>query len=416
MKQFFADKKAQAQALAKKQDQPQLPEVWDFFEVGENGDWPRVAALYRTLRRGAYQYSGGRKEPLLQTTVWQPVNECFGAYEQCAHGEEKYLTNFARGILDSIPPGSIYFGGTDPGRWLVTAFSKSHAQADPCFVLTQNALADALYLKYLRLMYGDLMATPSDADSQRAFAEYVAEAGQRLKEDKLKPGENVTEEDGKVQVSGQVAVMEINARIARVVFEANPKHEFFIEESFPLEWMYPHLTPHGLIMKIEREPLAALPEKSLQDDRKYWTRFTDGAVGKWLTPETSVETVCKFAMTVFERKEAGQFRSDPKFVQNDYACKTFSKLRSSIAGVYAWRIKNTTSGAQKKRMTKEADFAFRQAFALCPYSPEAVFRYANLLVDQGRKKDAKLLAETAARLDPSNGGFARLVADLAESK
>ena len=39
----------------------------------------------------------------------------------------------------------------------------------------------------------------------------MADARRRLQEKKLKPGEDVKEVDGKVQVSGQVAVMAINA-------------------------------------------------------------------------------------------------------------------------------------------------------------------------------------------------------------
>jgi len=416
VKQFFTDKKAQAQALAKKEGKPQMDEVWDFFEAGENGDWKRVSGLYRTLRRGAYQYEGGRKEPLLQTTAWQPVNESFGAYDECANWEEKYLAIFTKEILDSIPRGSIYFGGTDPGRWLITAFSKSHTKADPCFVLTQNALADGLYLKYLRLMYGDRIAIPTEEDSSHAFEDYVADAGQRLKDDKLKPGENVTDFDGKVQVSGQVAVMAINARLARKIFDTNPHREFYIEESFPLDWMYPHLTPNGLIMKIERTPQAEMPEKTVRKDQDYWKRFTDRALGKWLTAETSVAMVCEFATTVFESKDLEKFKSDPKFVRNDYACKSFSKLRSSIGGVYAWRVKYSSSGDEKKRMVNEADLAFRQAFALCPYSPEAVFRYTDLLVEQGRKKDALVLVQTSQRLDPRNGTFGTLIRQLEENK
>jgi len=53
-------------------------------------------------------------------------------------------------------------------------------------------------------------------------------------------------------------------------------------------------------------------------------------------------------------------------------------------------------------MLKEADFAYRQAWALCPYSPEAIFRCANLLVDQQRKFDALVVAETAARVIPAD--------------
>jgi hypothetical protein len=416
VKQFFTQKTEQAHALAKIEQQEQAPEVWDFFAAGENGDWQGVANLYRTLRRGAYQYEGGRKDKRLVTMVWQPVNECFGAYEECANMSEKYSAMFAREILDSIPRGSIYFGGTDPGRWLPTAFSKSHSKADPCFTLTQNALADGLYLKYLRTMYGDRIYTPTDEDSQKAFSQYLDDAKQRLKDGKLKPGEDVRDVDGKIQVSGQVAVMSINALLAKKVFDANPRKEFFIEESFPLDWMYPHLSPHGLIMKITRTPLKELPKDAVQKDQEYWKRFTDGALGKWLSPTTSVDQVCDFATTVFENKEAGDYGSDEKFVRNDYACKTFSKLRSSMAGVYAWRAKHSASPEEKQRMGTAADFAFRQAFALCPYSPEAVFRYVNLLVDQGRKKDALKLIETAEQIDPRNSGIANLHSEVEQMK
>ena len=61
-------------------------------------------------------------------------------------------------------------------------------------------------------------------------------------------------------------------------------------------------------------------------------------------------------------------------------------------------------------MTKEADFAFRQAWALCPASPEAIFRYVQLLVSSNRLDDARLVAETSLKLDPQN----TQVKDLAE--
>ena len=412
LKEFFVQKEDQAHALAKEENSEQAPEVWAFFKAGKEGDWKNVGSIYRTLRSGAYQYEGTRTDKRLVTMAWQPVNEAYGAYEGFSQGAEDYVVMFGREILDSLPRGSIYFGGTDPGRWLVTAFSKSHANADPCFVLTQNALADGLYLKYLRTMYGRRIVTPSDSDSQKAFADYVADAEKRLKEGTLKPGENATILNGKTQVSGQVAVMEINARIARIIFDANPKQEFFIEESFPLDWMYPYLSPNGLIMKINRKPPAELASEVLRKDREYWTRFVDRALGQWLTPGTSIKDVCDFVTTVFERKEDADYQADEKFVRNAYVCKTYSKLRSSIAGVYAWRWKNSKTPEEKQRMAKETDLAFRQAYALCPYSPEAVYRYTSWLTEQARTKDALLLAQTAARLDPRNSKFAKLVEDL----
>jgi tetratricopeptide (TPR) repeat protein len=66
----------------------------------------------------------------------------------------------------------------------------------------------------------------------------------------------------------------------------------------------------------------------------------------------------------------------------------------------------------QQRMIKEADFAFRQAFAFCPYSPEAVFRYVNLLLALNRIDDALIVARTCQKLDPNNGQIVDLVKRL----
>ena len=67
-------------------------------------------------------------------------------------------------------------------------------------------------------------------------------------------------------------------------------------------------------------------------------------------------------------------------------------------------------------MIKEADFTFRQAFAFCPYSPEAVFRYVQLLATAGRMEDALLIAQTCQKLDPYNEQVKGLVRNLGEAR
>jgi hypothetical protein len=402
LKKFFVEKRVQAKALATAENKEPMPEVWDFFAAGEKGDWTTVASLYSQLRGGAR----------LEMMVWYPVKECYWGYEGCANFSERYVTNFARAILDSMPRGSIYFGGNYGALDLPTAFSRSHEKADPCFILSQNALADNLYLQYLQAMYGDRIKLPSTNDSRKVVDEYTQDAGKRLKTGKLKPGEDVKEVDGKVQVAGQMAVIAIYGRLAQMVFEANPRQEFFVAESFPLDWMYPHLESHGLIMKLNRQPLEKIPDDIVQKDAEYWTRFIKGALGQWLTPTTSVEVVCDFAQSVFVRHEQEPFQPDEQFVRNSNACKTYSKLRGAQAGVYLWRAKQSQSPEEKQRMEKAADLAFRQAFALCPSSPEALYRYVSLLVDQKRFQDARRLAEVAQILDPTGSIYRQLLEEL----
>ena len=63
-------------------------------------------------------------------------------------------------------------------------------------------------------------------------------------------------------------------------------------------------------------------------------------------------------------------------------------------------------------MAEAADLAFRQAYALDPASPEAVFRYVNLLREESRIPDALQVAETALRVVQQNDPLKELVGEL----
>jgi beta-lactamase regulating signal transducer with metallopeptidase domain len=399
LRAFFSEKAAQARQLAG--TNTVAPEVWPFFDAGMRGDWQTATNLWTAMRKRAHQYEGTISDDTLDK-VWGPILELDLAWEQYTGWTEKYVLAYGNDIINSIPPGSIYFGGTDPGRGVITAMSKSHVDADPFFTLTQNALADGTYLDYLTAMYGGKIYTATHDDMQNAFDEYSTNAQRRLNEHKLQPGEQVTVKHGKVQVSGQVAVMGINALIAKAIFDHNPDRDFYIEESFPLDWMSPYLSPNGLIMKINRQPLPALSDATVQADHEYWSRYLQPMLGHWLKDDTSVADVTAFVEKIYLKHDLTGFTGDRVWVQDTWAQKAYSKLRSSIGGVYAWRVANSKSPEEKEQMIKAADFAFRQAYALCPQSPEAVFRYANLLVSLGRVNDARLLAETTLKFDPEN--------------
>ena len=242
-----------------------------------------------------------------------------------------------------MPKGSIYFGGTDYGRFVIATVNALQ-KPSPVFCITQNALADNTYAAHLRAVYGDSIWLPKEADSARAFQRYVEEvrSGKRGKNAELKM------EDGRVQVSGVLGVMEINGILCEMIFEHNKgSHGFFVEESYVLNWMYPYLEPHGLIMRLNRQPLDNLSEETVSRDRDFWQRYI------------------------------GLLEERPGFAANTEARKAFSKLRSATAGLYAYR-----------KMRPQAEAAFQQAITLCPTSPEASFRLAQLYAEQERVKEA----------------------------
>ena len=91
--------------------------------------------------------------------------------------------------------------------------------------------------------------------------------------------------------------------------------------------------------------------------------------------------------------------------------------------MYAWRLSpqcppeyRQKTQASQNALINETDYAFKQAFAFCPYSPEAVYRYINFLLPLGRFNDALLVAETCKKLDPYNDQITGLIENLKNYK
>ncbi len=269
---------------------------------------------------------------------------------------------------------------------------------------------------------------PSPDDSQECFAEYAHQ-------------KQLTSTDGHIQISGQVDVMNINGLLCKVIFDHNPTNDFYVEESFPLDWMYPYETPSGIIMKINRQPIVTLPDDVYKKDHEFWSKYSERLIGNWITYDTTVQQIADFAQKVYLGNNYEGFKGDRKFIRDDDGQKSFSKLRSSIAGVYAWRLGympgtptppeyQPKSETERQQLVKEADFAFKQSFAFCPYSPEAVYRYVNFLLPMAQSEqmaghpdqaaryldDAVIVSQTCLKLDPFNDQIKNLVSQLQEMR
>lgn len=293
--------------------------------------------------------------------------------------------------------------------------------------LLEEAYPDAI-VKSLGGVYPDTeILTPTPDDSTRCFDEYLEDAQRRLQHDsehpneprQIKPGEDVrVDEQGRVQVSGQVAVMAINGLLTKVIFDNNPSHEFYVEESFALDWMYPYLTPFGVIMKINRHPVTELTQDVIDKDHAFWSEYSRRTIGNWITYDTSVKQICDWAEDVYLRHDFTHFTGDRRFIRDDDAQKAFSKLRGSIAtSIYQWRARpqNSHSVEERTRVTKEAEFALKQSFAYCPYSPEAVFHFIELLLNESRINDALLILRTCHSLDPYNEQISQWIDQLSHT-
>ena len=424
VRSFIERKEQLARTLAKKLGgEPDLPTL-EYFALARDGEFKVASRIFHNLAERGSIVNSPRRDLNVSMLLWDPVHEAQLALEPYAISGGKFADGFGEGIVRSIPRGSIYFAGNQAGRGLAAAFSKPSAEGDPFFIVSQNALQDARHVAYLRAVYGDKAYMPSDEDSKQCYETYIADARNRYEHDQkspseprqLKPGEDFKAINGKLEIAGHVAFMMVNGLIAKVIFDKNPERDFYVAESFPLDWMYPHLTPHSLIMKINRQRIVELTPDIIARDHEFWRQRQVEFIGGWLESNTPVGEVCQFVEKAFLRKDLAGFKGDREFVRNDFATAAYAFLRNAQAGLYTWRFSRARSQEDRQRMAREADFAFRQSFAFCPTGQVIIFGYVNLLILSGRLDDALLVARTGQKLNPSEGQVEAVMHELERMK
>ena len=341
---------------------------------------------------------------------------------------------------------AVLFGGTDPGNFIPTYMifcesavkpqhryrSKWLKDADPnydgsafdrsdVYIITQNSLSSAIYMNYISDHYGynrpsvdngtltgtiidkptwqqnvfkagwtlfdrqniypkEPIHLPTPNDSEKAFDQYMEE----WMSGRTSPSDDLKIENGRIYFGSTRGIMEINAILAKWIFDWNKdKHDFYVEESYVIRWMYPYLRPAGVIMKIEKEPLP-----SPQQDPKLWQDIVAQD-------------------TVYWDDLIRGFLAREEFRRSTDAKKSFAKMRAAIAGLY-----------QSRRMLKQAEYAFKQSIALCPESSEWYFRLAELYVNTRRFVEARDLIKNYLQFDEYNDKAIRYykqLDDLVES-
>ena len=377
--QFAKSRRKLAHAMAERFKIPVPDEFERFFDAAEAGRYDEMKAIYKSLRQ---QRENGT-DTAWYGPQWRTIIETQGAADAAHDWPAQKLLDYGNAVLDSLRPGMIYAGGTDPGCFIPTMLNDT-SDGERHIVLTQNALADNTYLEYLGFLYGDQMKTLTTEDSQRAFQEYLADAQRRLQHDlqllnepkQIRPGEDIKMVENRVQVSGQVAVMAINEKLFQTLLEKNPDASFALEQSFPFESTYANATPLGPIMELRvRDEQNALTAERAAQSVDYWRTIAQQLLADSETPPGS----------------------DPR--------KAYSKLVSEQAALLLNR--NYPAAAEQ---------AFRIANEICPSSPEAVFRYINLLTGQNRFQDAVQVGENAVKAAPENQQFRDLLDRLKQMK
>ncbi len=331
-----------------------------FFELAQAGDWEAVHKLYQQLE----------KEPRedKQRLMWQAVRETHGIMEDARNWPAQRLLDYGTAVLNSLKPDMVYVGGTDPGRFIPTLMNET-GSGPSHIVLTQNALADGTYLEYVNFLYDGQLNGLSGDDSQRSFQTYVADAQRRLQHDtdfpdepkQLRRGEDIQVTDGRVQVSGQVAVMLINESLLNTLMQKNPNLSFALEESFPLVSTYANATPLGPIMELgSANGSSALTADTAAQSLDYW------------------------------RSAAQQLTADTTLGDDSETRREWAKMAASQGNLFA-----------NRGLSGEAEQAYQIAAGLAPNMPEPVNGLAELLARSGRLTEANQLLDNYSTRNPT---------------
>jgi hypothetical protein len=124
LKAFSADRHTLANRLATELDIPTPEGMKPFFEAAEEGDWLSVSNRFKAFLKTDEPMDGVRLD--IHNELWSPVLETLGIYEVVEgwKRDSSLLAMFHEPIMTSIPTNSIYLGGTDYGRFVITTVNE----------------------------------------------------------------------------------------------------------------------------------------------------------------------------------------------------------------------------------------------------------------------------------------------------
>lgn len=326
----------------------------------------RLMSVRPALRYAAYAL------PLLP--LWTGIHNA----PLCSQRDHWFGWHYGHDMLKDLPKDAFVFGGTDPGRFVPTymilgeSFVDAKHRRDPQFdrrdlvIVTQNALADAFYQKYIHDHYA-----PGRPKAKGWLEKWLGRDKQYPVDDTIMPSEQELMEivrnvsmnlpPGANPQDPNVGIL-YHAAIAQWIFEKNKhKREFFIEESFPMEWTYAYAVPNGLSYRLNKEPLESLPPEVVAEDFRYWNEYVERLLG------------------------------DKNFHEDFDAKRSFSKLRNSTGNLY-----------RARRMWSEAERAYRQALQLHPNNMESLVALSDILRAQKRWDEMAEIWDRAIEGDPNN--------------
>ncbi len=133
--QFGQKQRAIFETMAAKRGMAVPDDVKRFFDAIEAGHWDEAKALIQTLR-DPNNPAGSRSDDI--RPFWRSIQDTWGAAMMAQRMPAQEYLDYGNAILNSLKPGMIYVGGTDPGMFIPNMLNAT-SDGEQHIVLTQNA-------------------------------------------------------------------------------------------------------------------------------------------------------------------------------------------------------------------------------------------------------------------------------------
>ncbi len=287
---------------------------------------------------------------------------------------------------EPMEEGALYFGETDWGRFIPESLTLNDGVRPDVVVITQNALTDCKYMECVRARYARKCWLPGEEDVEKVVSAYVQKA--------VESGEpeayGISIVDERPRITGLLGVMLINELLAQSVFQQNIGDRSIYYEGSCGMFLKDHLSPNGMVMKFKASKTDEFSSELIAAD----SDFRDWHTRRLLDDPDFTK----------RRDERWRMAANGGIdVEHRVACRAFSKLRTSIAGLYA-----------AKGYGHEAAAAFREGYALDPQATEVHYYVRDVLIPQRKFDVARELLKYQMRMSQDDGAIERYQRHLDE--
>jgi len=239
-------------------DSGALPDaVWAKLEPALNREWGRFRGGMR-VAADATPDATSTNAPPDALPVW--FEDLRGLDDYLRQPGGKVALDLARSTIRELPDGALLFGGTDFGRYVLEA-ARVLEEREDIILICQHQLVRPDYRAWVDSRFSGRLVLPDAVQVDAAMLAYAKE---------FVPEEVLARESG-LEFVGYSHMVELGARLSRLVFEANTNRAVFVEESFPMDWMRERMRPGpGLVMRLDREPVTAWSAEEIEADANRW--------------------------------------------------------------------------------------------------------------------------------------------------